>query len=594
MWRMPEELLHMSLVSSYCVLLILPVRFLLSGCGRKYACGLWFAVFVNLVIPFHIQGSFSLIPGQMEYLYSAGQAAGISGVSEGRENVFLDTGETKDILLPDRAEAFSSEPRQADQSPLTEPGPSGQPVRTGESRKADLTALWQRLLDILQIIWLPGLLLILLYNLLYVMKMRKKLSRDQWKSWDEKERIAELDGLPGPFLWGICHPVIFLPAGLEESERICIVAHERCHRRRKDSVKKLAFFLAVSIHWFNPLVWLAWALFCRDMEICCDEEVFAISGGVSRRQYAQSLLKYAAAQNGYQVSSLTFGEPSARMRIRHILSFRKKHMLLQGTAGLAMAAMVLGLVIRPVAAKTVAMPEYVVNTEEADMPEMEALPLENAGFSSGTEAAVFSEAPESEILEPVWNPEHRMGYQRVELTHVIREDFTWFTPDLRPEGELEMLARTALQELYDLTGYQVENCVYECNDMGTFFFARTPEDLEHSRIFYARSFGEEEGYDELVIPSMDYVNARRVWFSDVQQLDIPENAETMSDGELAVWFLERSAVYRGEKVDHTESVPEPWSQRVYTTEGTYYEMTLEGSFIGVSSIYGPYPEEFSH
>ncbi len=68
----------------------------------------------------------------------------------------------------------------------------------------------------------------------------------------------------------------------------------------------------------------------------------------------------------------------------------------------------------------------------------------------------------------------------------------------------------------------------------------------------------------------------------------------MSDQELAVWFLEHSAVYQGEEIDHTEPLPESWTQRVYTTDGTFYEVTLEGSFIGVSSIYGPYPEGFSH
>ena len=93
---------------------------------------------------------------------------------------------------------------------------------------------------------------------------------------------------------------------------------------------------------------------------------------------------------------------------------------------------------------------------------------------------------------------------------------------------------------------------------------------------------------------MDYVSARRVWFSDVQQLALPEHAEEMNDEELAVWFLEHSAVYQGEQIDHTEPQPESWTQRLYTTAGTFYEVTLEGSFIGASGIYGPYPEEAVH
>lgn len=592
MWGMPEALIRMSLTGSYCILLILPVRFLLSGCGRKYAWCLWAAVFLNLVIPFGIQGSFSLLPRQMEMLPFAGQRMEPSR-EEGRTMaVFQYAGGAEGGFLPYRTEALQPEPGVVILRPSAERGiVRSFPVEEGSSRWTP-AALWQRLPDILRIVWLPGLLMIVLYHAAYAMRIQRGLSRDCWKNWDEKRRIAEVEGLPGPFLWGLVRPVIFLPAGLEEEEKQCIIAHENCHRRRKDSVTKLAFFAAVSVHWFNPLVWLAWALFCRDLEICCDEAVFDVSGSTSRKQYAQSLLKYAAAQNGYQVSSLTFGEPSAGRRIRHILRFRKKHILLQSAAGLAAAVMILGLVVHPVSAGAAEKPKRPADLETGAVSEA-GLSADTAS-SAGAEEGMLPAGAEAPVPETVWVPERRMGWRRPEAVHVIREDDPYFTPDLRPEEELEMLARTALRELYDLTGYQVESCVYECSDMGTFYFARTPEDLKHSRIFYARAFGAAQGYDPLIIPSMDYVSARRVWFSDVQQLALPEHAEEMNDEELAVWFLEHSAVYQGEQIDHTEPQPESWTQRLYTTAGTFYEVTLEGSFIGASGIYGPYPEEAVH
>lgn len=583
MWGMPEGLIRMSLIGSYCILLILPVRFLLSGCARKYACCLWAAVFLNLVVPFHIQSSFSLLPRQMDELSLADRGMEFFQKEEGSAAVFQYAGGAAGGFLPYRTEALQPAPGIVVLRPSAERGIIRSFPAEGGDSLWSLAALWQRLPDVLRIVWLPGFFLIVLYHMSYAWRTQRRLSKDRWESWDEKNRIAEVPGLPAPFLWGIIRPVIFLPAGLKEEERRCIVAHEKCHRRRKDSLTKLAFFAAASLHWFNPLVWLAWVLFCRDLEICCDEAVFAESGDISRKQYAQSLLKYAAEQNGYVVSSLTFGEPSAGMRIRHILRFRKKHIVLRSAAGLAAAAMVLGLVARPAAAGSAGTSGYPADTE-----------AEAVTRSEETEAEALPGDTEDPAKEPAWEPEHRMGYQRPEVTHVIQGEHPYFTPGLRPEDELDMLARTALRELYDLTGYQVESCVYECVDLGTFYFGRTPEDLAHSRIFYTRTFGAEKGYDPLVITSMDCASARRVWFSDVQQLALPERAEEMDSGELAVWFLEHSAVYQGEKIDHTEPLQEPWTEKVCTAEGTFYEIALEDGFIGVSSIYGPYPEGSVH
>ena len=159
-----------------------------------------------------------------------------------------------------------------------------------------------------------------------------------------------LEGLPGPFLWGVFRPVICLPAGLEEKERRYILEHEECHRKRRDPLVKCLILLVVSFHWFNPAAWIACVLCSRDMEIACDEVVLAAAGmtGRERKAYAASLLKYAARQNRYFFAPPAFGEPPVKSRIKNILRYRKRPgPWFSVAAAVLVLAAAAGLVLRP-------------------------------------------------------------------------------------------------------------------------------------------------------------------------------------------------------------------------------------------------------
>lgn len=118
--------------------------------------------------------------------------------------------------------------------------------------------------------------------------------------------------------------------------------------------------------------------------------------------------------------------------------------------------------------------------------------------------------------------------------------------------------------------------------------------MEHSRIFYSRYF-KDESYEKS-IPSMGITSARRVWYSDVQQLLVPENADQMTNGEMAVWFLQRSGVYQGERIAGTGLVFETDPQLIKVTmeDGTFYEVQVDREIQAVYSIYGPYPKGSEH
>lgn len=196
-----------------------------------------------------------------------------------------------------------------------------------------------------------------------------------------------------------------------------------------------------------------------------------------------------------------------------------------------------------------------------------------------------------EILDP------NSDYQMADLTYVEPQWAKQYT-DLSgwDENRLENTAQKALQELYDLTGYQVESCVYTSTGNGDFTFAKTADDMEHSRTFYSRQFHNQKY--ENTIPSLYLSSARRVWYSDVQQLLLPENVEKMSGEALAQWYVEQSGLYRegiDPDIDHAESTDlSNEIYRVVLSDRTFYEVQLDRKINGVDWITGPYPEGFEH
>ncbi|MCM1280184.1 MAG: M56 family metallopeptidase [Robinsoniella sp.] len=563
------RILEMSLIGSYCIFLVLPVRLLLLKCERKYAYYLWLAVFLNLSVPFALQGKVSLIPRQVaEFSIVQKEDVERRAVAGTLEEFQKTSGNGKENR------------KEASKPPVTEGKTGQEPVSLVQMQEQGNSPQWSFLL---QIIWLSGLLGIVAFNLAHMFRINKGISKEKWVFWDDEKRIAEVKGLASPFLWGILRPIIFLPAGLKGEERTYIIAHECIHRKRRDSILKIVVFLITAVHWFNPVVWVAWILFCMDMEISCDEAVLAEAEENRKKQYAQSLLKFAAAQNGYLMVPLTFGEPSAKTRIKNVLRFQKKNALLTGMAGVVVAVMALGLAVHPVEAEGIfrgGVYGGILGKNETK----ESL-FSWAGISVETN---IKNIESMKMWENAYTVRHREGYVEAAVTHVPDVYEQYFISKQYKEEELDTLAQRALQELYDLTGFKVEACVYDCTELGDFYFAKTREDLECGRYFYCRGFEE--------VSSMDIANSRWFWFSDVEQLDVPENIESMENGELAAWFLKRSAVYQGEELSG-EIDSFPYGEegiRVMTVDGSYYKITLDRRVNGVSSIYGPYPEEFGY
>ena len=196
-------------------------------------------------------------------------------------------------------------------------------------------------MSILPVIWLIGAAGMAAASLISLWRLRRSLQ----SAVRTPDGVWELEGLPTAFIVGLFRPRIYLPAGLCAEERELVLRHERTHLRRGDWLVKLAAHLILCLHWFNPLVWAAFRLLCRDIEISCDEQVIRQLGEARRAAYSRTLLHLAGGP-GYR-GALAFGEGDVKGRIRHLLSGKKRTIALTVCCGALAAVLAVTLFFDP-------------------------------------------------------------------------------------------------------------------------------------------------------------------------------------------------------------------------------------------------------
>lgn len=189
---------------------------------------------------------------------------------------------------------------------------------TGEkSGKSPVSADFLKF-PVLFFLWMAGVCFFLGKNILAALRLHKGLATAVLF----KDNIYESDRISTPFVKGIVRPKIYIPFRLSDIEQRYILAHEQYHIKRFDPFFKLLATLLLGIYWFNPLVWLAYRLFVQDMEMSCDEYVLATEGADIRKVYSSLLLSFAVDKSVSR-SALCFGEHNTRLRISHILKYKK-------------------------------------------------------------------------------------------------------------------------------------------------------------------------------------------------------------------------------------------------------------------------------
>lgn len=167
----------------------------------------------------------------------------------------------------------------------------------------------------LALIWLVGVVAMCAYAFMTQMRLRRKVRT----AVPVKGNLYACEKLEFPFVLGVLRPRIYLPFSLSQQERSCVVAHERAHIRRGDHWWKPLGFLVLAVHWFNPVVWLGYVLFCRDLELACDERVIRAMSREERADYSQALLTYSTGRKSGVIAPLAFGEVGVQKRIREVL-----------------------------------------------------------------------------------------------------------------------------------------------------------------------------------------------------------------------------------------------------------------------------------
>ncbi|MCM1537442.1 MAG: M23/M56 family metallopeptidase [bacterium] len=408
MERCLEVILRMSLTASFVIAAVCLVRMLLRYAPRRYSYVLWLVVLVRLVCPTAPAMHFGAVPDMARVIEdwqasgeqvseeqaSKAQASGeqVSGTEPSEGNLWTPDNEGQNaawlsveqevIVVPDVAVGVAAGAQQAWEHGKE----SAHTASAGETADTARRA-WpvsDAACKIVCLCWLCGAFLFLGYGITgyfrLMFRLRKKeksvflMKKDaDGEMADAAEkmlrrpvRIVEDAGIGAPFTVGIFRPVICIPKGLFPFQREMVIAHESMHIQRRDNLWKLTAYVVRCMHWFNPLVWLAFYCFEEDMETSCDEAVLRKLGYERRKEYAETLLKLAECRRGTDAFySVTFGGKNTKMRIRNALSAKKTRwwVALAATAVVIAAVMLLSVNHKPVQEEALSSDEQ---TQQAD------------------------------------------------------------------------------------------------------------------------------------------------------------------------------------------------------------------------------------
>jgi len=304
------KLVNLSISASWLILAVLVLRVVLKKAPKWVMPLLWGVVALRLVCLFSIESALSLIP--------SAETIPSEIVTETREPVLYEQA-TLDIVT----------------NPTL---PSAAEVPVGVSRQQAQVDF-----NIYSVLWLAGMAALLVHALVSAGRLKRKLATAILL----RDNIYESEFVDSPFVFGVVKPNIYLPMHMDEGTAAYVIAHECAHLARRDHWWKVLGYLVLALHWFNPLVWVAYILFCRDIELACDEKVVKGLDGAARADYSQALLSCAAPGRAVAACPLAFGEGNIKMRVKSALHYKKPAFWVAAAAVLAVVIVAVCFLTNP-------------------------------------------------------------------------------------------------------------------------------------------------------------------------------------------------------------------------------------------------------
>ena len=301
------KILNMSISASWLILAVFLVRLLLKKAPKWINCVLWALVAVRLLCPFSFESSLSLVPN----------------------------------AEPIPQELFVVEPPEIHDSPIFDPVtnpnlPDTPPVVADTSiDRVQISTMFATFG------WVAGIAAMLLYAAISYILLRRKVRA----SLHLRDNIWICDDIQSPFILGTIKPRIYIPSGTDEAQITHVIAHENAHLKRRDHWWKPLGFLVLAIHWFNPLVWVAYIFLCRDIEMACDEKVVRDMDSNESIEYSEALLACSINRKTIMVCPLAFGEVGVKERVKRVLNYKKPAFWIIIAAVIASTASLQGFVV---------------------------------------------------------------------------------------------------------------------------------------------------------------------------------------------------------------------------------------------------------
>ena len=280
------SIVNMSISAGWTVLAVLILRLFLKKAPKWITVLMWGIVAARLVLPIRVESIFSLVPSAETF--------------------------SPGILLDDTPEI---------QTGISALNSALNPIISGAlaPNPGDSANPLQILVFVFAVLWLIGAAVMLLYTALTYRRLHRRVCT----AVRLQENIFQSEQIGAPFVLGIVRPRIYLPFAMQAQDMTHVIAHEQAHLRRKDHLWKPLGFLLLTLHWFNPLIWLAYVLLCRDIELACDEKVIKELDARQRADYSQALLSCSVNRRTIAACPLAFGEVGVKRRIQSVLTYKK-------------------------------------------------------------------------------------------------------------------------------------------------------------------------------------------------------------------------------------------------------------------------------